>query len=899
MSSSLLITKLYFPPARPNLVPRSRLVQRLNAGLDGPLILIAAPAGYGKTTLLGEWRTKEGENIPVAWLSLDTRDNDLASFLLYLTAAFDSVQTGLVENASLLLQSSQLPPVEVICTALLNELSAFTGDLILVLDDYHLITTPEIHAALTFLLDHLPPHVHLVILTRANPPLPLARMRARGHLTEIRAADLRFSTEEAALFLNEAMGLNLSTQEVAALEARTEGWIAGLQLAALSMQGREDVQGFISAFTGSHHYIVDYLAEEVLNCQPQDVREFLLKTSVLERLTGSLCDALTGRADGQATLERLAQSNLFLVPLDDERRWYRYHHLFAELLAHFLRMSQPENIPQLHRQAAIWHEKAGLTGEAVRYALLAQDYDHVALLIRQHGVRMAREYKLTDLLQWIEALPESQLNSDPNLNMIRVYVLWSLRRIDEVEICLDDIQHTLDQRSAAQPEYDDPEHRLLLANVLAIRSRVAVYRKDMESAIRLANQALELAPEDAYFLRAITYPGLYIAHRDIGEIEKAIRICEQAIHYAKLADHRVLTVDAIANLGAMHVVRGRLLRALEIYREGLRYLEDLRQTRMPAYNILYMALAQALCKQNDLEAAENYIDQALVLSEKSGRPINQLDAQIIHAEIRYASGDKPGALNILDKAYQQPITGSGWLQDGQQEVALMQARMHAELGNPIPAIEMLDSIELHIGDKLRYQEGIQAIHVTHLLLALNRLEEALGFLGQLAALMERAGHNGWLIEVLVLQSIAWYRRKETSRALAALEKALILAEPEGYMRAFLDSGEPMWVLLKMAGTSLQGATTLNYVRKLLGAFGDQPGHPLPAQQTHQLLIDPLSGRELEVLGLIAEGRSNKEIASELVIAIGTVKRHTVNIFNKLDVRNRTEAVAKARELELL
>jgi LuxR family maltose regulon positive regulatory protein len=530
VSATLLVTKLYFPPVRPNLVPRARLVKRLQTGLQGPLTLIAAPAGYGKTTLLGEWRANAGTPPLVAWLSLDAGDNDPVRFLLYLTAAIDQVHANLTKNTRLLLQSPELPAIEVIGTTLLNELSAFSGDLILALDDYHIITAPEIHAVLAFVLEHLPPHIHLAILTRADPPLPLARLRARGQLVEIRAADLRFTTQEAAAFLEQVMGLSLTDREIEALEARTEGWIAGLQLAALSMQGRDDREHFISAFSGSHQYIVDYLAEEVLNRQPGFVREFLLKTSVLERLTGTLCDALTGRADGQATLEMLAQANLFLMPLDDERCWFRYHHLFADLLRNRLRLNLPEQVVELHRRAAAWYYQQDLTSEAIPHALAAQDFQFVVEVINNNWLKLARQYRLNVVVQWIESLPEPILGNHPRLSAVHAYALWSLGLRAAAAEHLQRAQQVLEGKVAAgQMQTADPEYLTLQTEIKAFWSLLASHAGELDTALGLARSALASTPGTAPFACAVASTSLYVAQRNNLDMEQAITSCRQAI----------------------------------------------------------------------------------------------------------------------------------------------------------------------------------------------------------------------------------------------------------------------------------------------------------------------------------------------------------------------------------
>lgn len=898
MSATLLVTKLYFPPVRPILVPRARLVKRLQTGLQGPLTLIAAPAGYGKTTLLGEWRASAGTPPPVAWLSLDAGDNDPVRFLLYLTAALDQVKANLTKNTCLLLQSPELPAVDVIGTTLLNELSAFEGDLVIALDDYHVIISPEIHAVLAFLIDHLLPNVHLVILTRADPPLPLARLRARGQLTEIRAADLRFTVQEAAAFLNEAMGLSsLSVQDVAALDARTEGWIAGLQLAALSMQGRDDHEHFISAFSGSHQYIVDYLAEEVLNRQPGFVREFLLKTSVLERLTGTLCDALTGRADGQATLEMLAQANLFLIPLDDERCWFRYHHLFADLLRNRLRLNLPEQVVELHRRAAAWYHQKDLTGEAIPYALAAGDFQFVVDVISKNWLRLARQYRLNVVVQWIESLPEPILGNHPRLSAVHAYALWSLGLKDAAAEHLQRAQQVLEGKVAAgQMQTSDQEYLTLQTEIKAFWSLLASHAGDLDTAIGRARSALAIAPGTAPFACAVASTSLYVAQRNNLEMEQAIESCRQAIAYSRDADHRVMAADAYYNLGLMLMIQGRLRQAKDVILEGQRYIESLGETYLPPYGVLDVGLAEICCLQHELDQAQRYISRGVQLIESSGRLTGYLHSRIVEAKLLYSLRQISAARQIIDEAC-QTIQNTRVRQYDWDEAGYWMARIMAAQGDFTPAVEWAKGLQGTYTSHPRYTYSAGAIRLACILAAVGKPQEALQTLAGVKPVLEQAGCNGWLVDAYVLEAVCRAKLEQKPAALAALRQALALAEPEEYLQVFLDQGYSMAELLILARK--QGARP-EFIDRLLACFGPnrQEERALTAAARPRL-VTPLSKREIELLGLIAAGCSNKEIAGKLVISIGTVKRHTVNIFNKLDAKNRTEAVAKARELRIL
>ena len=893
MSSSLLITKLYFPPARPALVARPNLIERLISGLRGPFTLIAAPAGYGKTTLLSEWRMKEGKNVAVAWLSLDEGDNDLSRFLLYLVAAFDTVQPGLLQKTGLLMQSPQLPPIEAICTALINEVNAFPNDLILVLDDYHVITNSEIHPLLAFLLDHLPPQLHLVILTRADPPLPLARLRARGQLAEIRAADLRFTNSEAASFLNEIMGLNLSAGEIVALEARTEGWIAALQLAALSMQRRDDTEKFVAAFSGSHQYIVDYLAEEVLNRQPERIRDFLLKTSILERLTAPLCEALTGLEGGQATLEFLAASNLFLIPLDNERRWFRYHHLFADLLRNLLKTTHTGQILYLHSLASAWFGQHQMVNEAIEHAFSAQDYEEVRRLMRRHFPAWWGHENWSRARQWFEQFPHTFLHAEPWLCVVYAWMVWNRGKLEKTEELLEDARDALIAlKASGKFPKDDLEYTALEAEILAFQALIATRKNDPQKVIALANRALEIVPAESDIVRALAYNTLQIVYRDLGDIDKAIQVCRLGLP-AALAGGQVGIIATSYNLlGVTLTVQGQLNEAKAAYQEALTYADREGVTNSPAFSLIRLRLADLHYQWNHLEEAENLVREGLDHVDFVGNYWSMIYGRNLLCLIHLARGEKREAQRawgeiegILPK-----ITEAYYAEEIDHILVLAKIRLGIqEKSTPF------DQLDLHeLIDDITTSRIEILIRQTHYLVARNDETQAQLLLEKLFDITEKRNNRFWVIEILILQAICSLRQGNRTTARGFIEKALQLAEPEGYMRIFLDEGEPVRELLK--GIRLNDDALNRYTRKLLTAFGEIE----PSQASaSQLLIAPLSGRELEVLALIAAGRSNKEIASELVIAIGTVKRHTVNIFNKLDVKNRTEAVAKARELGLM
>lgn len=890
MHQTLLTTKLYFPPVRSSLVSRPRLVERLHTGLQGPLTLISAPAGYGKTTLMSEWWTGVGYDYSTAWLSLDIDDNDSTSFLTYIIAALATIKPGFGEITLALLQSSPPLSTQVILTSLINELGEVDKTLSLILDDYHVITNHFIHEAVTYLLDHLPSQMHLVILARADPPLPLSRLRARGQLAEIRAVDLCFTVEEAAAFLKQVMGLTLTIDQVGALEQRTEGWVAGLQLAALSMQGRDDVQNFVSAFTGSHHYIVDYLANEVLISQPEPVREFLLRTSILDRLTAPLCDALTDRIEGQTTLEKLEHANLFLIPLDDERRWYRYHHLFREVLRKRLEQIYPDAIPELHRKAAAWCEQNHLIESAVEHTIIVKDYDQVVRLLRQHYFRQMLLSKIPQIWRWFEGLPDEVIRGSPWLCVMYAWLLWNRGNREAAESYLNHAQRALAYlASTDQLPKDDPDYDTLPAQILGFQGTISASKGESEHTIELASQALAMAPETAYALRSVIYLNLYIVHRDLGEIEKAIEACTQAIPLAKMGSEKSSHLDGLYYLGLMHTIQGQLKQAAQVYQEGLQYIENERQFDYPGCSLFYIYLAGIYYEWNDLDEAERLANRALELSEPAYWWV-MIYGRTFLARLQRIRGNWPVSLKLLEEAETtlQKLKGAYF----ENQLRAFLARSYAEFGEADKAVRWTRSVNLDLGDRFNYPKYVLAFQLAYTLSALGREDELLTLLSKIEPASAAQGCFGWQIQALVLESTAWQKKANRSRALTCLEKALFLAEQEGYVRVFLDEGEPMVTLLQHVATK---GVYPDYVRRLLSVVLSAEKRTTLTQR----LIEPLSGRELEILRLVAEGKSNQQIAEVLIIARGTVKKHLNNIFGKLSAQNRTQCVARARELKLL
>jgi LuxR family maltose regulon positive regulatory protein len=921
MAALLLKTKLHIPAVRPELVSRPRLIECLNAGLEHKLTLISAPAGSGKTTLLSEWiQDRLTPPLHVAWVSLDEGDNDPARFWTYFIAALQAAQAELGKAALLMLQSSQPPPIEAILTTLINEIIESPGAFVLVLDDYHVIEAQPIHNALTFFLDHLPQSVHLVIAGRADPPLPLARLRGRSQLTELREADLRFTPDEAAAFLNQVMGLRLATEDVAALAARTEGWITGLQMAALSMQRREDVAGFIAAFTGSHRYILDYLVEEVLYRQPEEIQTFLLETAILDRLTSPLCDAVTltrsrdlhpgqaGWRNSQEMLERLEANNLFIVPLDEERRWYRYHHLFAGLLRNQLGRIQPDLLPTLHCRASDWYERNGLPAQAVGHALAASDFERVARLVEGNALAMMDHGELTTLVKWLDALPGKLVRSRPWLCVFYAWTLVYTGQLDAVEAWLRDAERSLDDLTRAEmptlPQGNaspGKARQAIEGHIAAIRAYVAASREEISQAIEFAHQAIRLLPKRDLMARSFAALVLGSGYRSSGDLVAASQALVEAVATSRAAGDSHLAILSSCNLGGQLIYQGQLRKAAAIFRDLLQPVSCVR--RLPFTGLASTGLATVLREWNDLESAERLAREGLELSKQWGQAEILMHGYVELAQVLQVRENEDEALNAVRRARQ---IACGVAPLFVATTAAIEARLWLAQGNVAAAASWVQESGVSVDDELSFRHELLHTTLARVLIAQGKYGEALELLAQLLEVAEAAGAIGCAIENLVLQAMTLQAQDEIDQALATLERALALAEPEGYVRTFADEGAPMAGLLRKATAF---GLYPDYVDKLLAVLESEikgerktpsstPSPIIPGPGSSPLL-EPLSEREIEVLRLIAAGLSNREIADELFLAVGTVKKHINNIFGKLSVRKRTQAVARARELGML
>jgi LuxR family maltose regulon positive regulatory protein len=951
LAAPLLATKLHIPPPRPQLVPRPRLLERVRAGVQGKLTLISAPAGFGKTTLVATWlRQNEklkienektsaesshsqfsifNSQFKVAWVSLDADDNDPTRFWTYVIAALKTVYPAMDTAVEALLRSPQ-PPMDAVVTSLINAITPTDIEAALILDDYHLIDTSAIHTAVTFLLDHLPPHLHLVLISRADPPLPLTRLRSRGELTEVRVADLRFTADEAAAFLTTMMGLPLSSDEVAALEARTEGWVAGLQLAALAMRDRADHAGFVAAFSGSNRFVVDYLAEEVLNRLPAHLQTFVLQTAILDRMCGPLCDAVLGvgswemgvgeppqsnpqlltpnpqSAYSQLILDQLERANMFLIPLDDERRWYRYHHLFAEVLrARLYSGATAGEIASLHQRASAWYEQAGLVGEAVRYAFLMRDVERAADLIERHALALILASSDVLLVQsWLEQVPRSLVLARPRLALIAGFTLALTGQFAAVERLLAD----------AAPAFSMPTLPPDVAGELAVlHAMIARVQNDAAGTYALAQQALAQIAADNHGLRAGATLYLGVASMWRGELTAAQAALAEAAALGELGGSQWIALAALEELGSLQARHGQLRQIMHTSEQAAHVSARMGGQRIPAAGMGHVASAEVLYEWNDLAGAAQAATHGIGLLRGTVERLLLVRGYIVLAQVYQAQGDRDAALDSIDRCEawfaQTPIAATGaaraWL-------AAHRARLCLRQGDLSATARWARECALAGDGELGY---VQQLTLARLRLAQSHndsggqlLGEAHTMLAQLLPAVEARGWTHYLIECLMLQALTSQQQASQSSARVALERALSLAAPEGYLRLFVDEGAPMAELLAViAGRASPVAA---YASTLLAAFGklkienaelkkDSASHSQFSIFNSRFLVEPLSPREIEILRLIGDGHSNQAIADRLVVAVSTVKKHVNNIYGKLDVRSRTQALARARELNLL
>jgi LuxR family maltose regulon positive regulatory protein len=887
-------TKLRVPSTRPNLVARPRLHERLDQGEERKLTLVSAPAGFGKTTLLVEWlMERSGNERSVVWVSLEESDNDLARFLSYLVGALQNVEEGIGEGVLASLRSPELPPIETVVGALINELADAEGEVTVFLDDYHLIDTRLVHETVSFFLEHLPENVNLVIATRTDPPLSLSKLRARDQLTEIKAADLRFTTDEAAAFLKDVMGLSLSTEDIAALAEITEGWVAALQLAALSMRDREDVSGFVESFSGSNRHVLDFLAEEVLERQPEGMREFLLKTSVLERMSALLCDALTGRDDGQEMLERLERENLFVVPLDDERVWYRYHHLFADFLKSRLMRERPESAGELHLRASGWYEDNGRLAEAIGHALFASDHDVAARLIEESVEGAVERGEGATALRWLEALPTEAKRRRPRLFVEHAVALVITGRPDDAEPLLQEAER-------AAEAADEKDRRFLLGFASTVRSWRARLWGDAPKAVELARRALSLLPDGEATVRNYAAVRLGDALRAVGDLAAADEAYAEAARIDQAAHHTYGRLAGMVMHARVRAEQGRLREADEAFRRALRLLTEGGFELSPAAGVVHIGMGTLLYERNDLDEAERALERGVELAERTGDVSTLVWAYVTLSRNKRARGDEGGA---LERARQAEVVARDSGADLQIAIALAwMTRLLLTRGDLTEAVAFEQERAATAVDAADAARVVDRLTSVRLLYAQGRHREALALLEELGETAEAAGRTGDLIEILTLQALALWAGHEKERAVSTLAGALTLAEPEGYVRTFVDEEAPMGDLLsatlearRRGHLDAAGRISVSYIARLLAAVAQEATAPA----TNERLPEPLSEREMEVLALIAAGESNEQIAAKLFVSLSTVKTHINRLYRKLGARSRTQAVACARELDII
>jgi LuxR family transcriptional regulator, maltose regulon positive regulatory protein len=926
MPAPVLATKLFIPPARPNAVPRPRLIERLNEGLRAghKLALISAPAGFGKTTLVSNWiadcrllnadwtneqtilnpQSKIG-NLKFSWLSLDEGDSDLARFLMYFVAAMQTISPNFGEGVLHTLHASQSqPPTDALLTTLLNELAIIPDRFILVLDDYHTLDCKPIDAALTFLLDHLPPQLQLIITTREDPQLPLARLRARSQLTELRAADLRFTPAEAAEFLNHAMGLGLSPDDIAALESRTEGWIAGLQLAALSMQGRSDAASFIGSFTGTHHFVLDYLLEEVLHQQSEDIQTFLLRTSILDRLCGPLCETmlLTPAGSGQDTLEYLERANLFIVPLDNKRQWYRYHRLFADLLRQRLQQAT-SGVAEYHLRASQWYEANSYMAEAFHHAIAAKDHARAADVAERAWQSMDDTFQTGAWLGWIKRLPEEVIRIRPVLCTQIGMAFMDAGEPEASERRLRDAERWLEGSAEGMVVVEEALLGALPAMIAMARAYNAQVQGDLSAAVKYAGLALQLIPEDDVFRRAQATVQLNLIHWANGDLEAARRTMDDWMNSMQQLGNSVFVVASAFAVADILIAQGRLREALRTYEQSLQLADEAGPAAQSITAHHQLGLALLYHEMGNEEAFTRHWQQA----EDLGQHTTLVDWphrwHVAQAHIKQVEGDFDAALDLLDEAkrvyVKNPVPDL-------RPVEALKAQVYLKQGRLTRAQDWAHERGLSVDDDLSYLSEFEHLTLARVLIAENQITQALSLLDRLLHAAEDGKRTGSVIEILIAQALAHQAQGDTPAALAVLERALVLAEPEGYVYIFVDEGEAMRLLIVdlrfwiEKQEQRESQRLIGYTNKLLAAFKQLAVVPQSKiQNPKSEILEPLSPRELEVLRLIEQGFSNQEIADRLFLALSTVKGYTRTIFDKLQVQRRTEAVARARELGLL
>ena len=896
METLLLKTKFNIPPSKPGLVPRPHLIERLDSGLEGKLTLVSAPAGYGKTTLVSSWINSI--QTPSVWFAVDEGDNDLSIFLASLSAAIQSRYPDIGEDMSIGLQAIQPPTSQHLLTTLINDLSTISTNLILVLDDYHFITSQVVHESLNYFLEHMPQQIHLVMTGRTDPQLHLSRLRAHGQLNEIRVSDLRFTLEEAVLFLQQVSGIKLSLSEIQALEERTEGWIAGLQLAAISMRGLEDASGFVQAFKGSHRFVIDYLVEEVLNQQSETLQDFLLKTSILERLNASLCNAVVEISNSQEIIAGLENDNLFVIPLDSERHWYRYHHLFAEFLRQRLNQKPGMDIPGLHLRASGWYQQQGHISLALKHALEGNDTAFAANLIEDYGLTRIMEGEVKTLHQWLNKIPSKDLRSNKRLNILMAWVQFLSGRLHEAEQSIHSSEQLIEQQDESggySPQSQNDKE--LMAEGLTIRSFIV--RNQPGSGLQgidLANQALQDIPDDNRNLRGLAEMSLGTSYRDIDEMEKSTSAYTSAVELCLTAGNYLAALNSMFQLSRMYVLQGKLHQAEAICRRGLEQAQlrkDHGLHRLPAEGMLHVGMGTVFYEWDQIDLAERSLHEGIRLGELGGFWDTALFGRIFLSRLQQSQGNNLEALATNAIALEAARASDAPI--AYRNTTANQASLLIVQGNPAAAEQWAHQVEIESTEEISYLYEFEQLTLARFYLGMEQPDIASKKLQTLIKKVERSGRWGTAILMHTVQSLALNDLGEIDQAVAALEKALILAQPEGYQRTFVDLGNQLSPLLR--GVITAGGATTSYAQQLLEVI-DEFNHQQVSLKSGSM-VDPLSERELEVLAFMNQGLSGPEIAKILFVSINTIKTHIKNIYSKLGVSKRFDAIQRAKDLGIL
>jgi LuxR family maltose regulon positive regulatory protein len=894
-----MVTKLFVPPLRAVMVSRDRLLRQLDASSERDLTLLCAPAGFGKTTLLSAWAAASAR--PIAWVSLEESDSDLTRFLTYVISSLQTVAPSIGGAWLEALRSAQPPAAEAVLASLVNELSRLPGELTLILDDYHVLDSAAVDNALAFLLQHLPRQLHVIISSRQDPNLPLARLRARDRLTELRASDLRFTPGEAADFLTAVMGLDLSGDDITALERRTEGWIAGLQLAALSLRDHDDPSTFISGFAGDHRFIADYLVGEVLERQPADVRAFLLQTALLDQMNGPLCDAVTGGAGSQSRLDALERGNFFVVPLDDQRRWYRYHHLFAEVLRAYLTEEQPAEVPVLHRRASIWFEQQSHLPEAVRHALAAGDVEHVADLLESSAQELLRTRQEATLLGWLRALPDAVFRNRPVLSASYAGVLLACGQVDGVEARLDAAEHLLGP-TALHPDrvvVDEATFRQLPGAIAMWRAGAALLRGDTAGTVTHAHRAREVAGPDDHLIRGGAAGLLGLTALGAGDLEGAYAKYTECIAHLRLENHVADILGCSITLADIRIVQGRLADAEVIYNDGLRLATVADGQVLRGAADMHVGLSEIHWERGELDEARQHLSRCDALGESLGLPQNAYRSRVARAHLLQAESDFEGAAELLAQA---ELLYDSDFSPRLRPVPAMRARVAVSQGHLDEALRWVSERGISLHDDLTYLREFEHLTLALVLIVKHQrggdptaLSQAIDLLGRLLLAAELGGRTQSVIEILVLQTGALWQGRPTEGAVAPLTRALLLADTERMVQPFLELEDD--ALVPLLETIAREGSAPGHVARLL-ALTSSVGS-MGSDTVAGGVLGQLSQRELDVLRLLRTDLTGPDIARELVVSLHTVRSHTKSIYGKLGVSTRRAAVRVCEERGLL